>query len=149
MANKFILTSILSFFFFAAWSQTAPAKLTWKQLQDIDYESKFVKEADMEVMFPKFPSTMLKFDGKEVIVEGFVIPFDKSGTKVALSAYPYASCFFCGKAGPASVLTVELKTPNKKYNTDDYITFKGKLVLNSSDIKEFYYILKGAIEVKQ
>ena len=122
--------------------------LSWSKLENIDFTEKYVKEVEGYMLFPKFPDFLKKLDGKPVTVEGYVVPVDKSGASVALSANPYAACFFCGKAGPASVMTVKLKTKNAKYKIDDYIKFTGTLRLNDDDIKEFYYILEQAVETK-
>lgn len=124
-----------------------PVYLSWNVLQDVDFEEKYVKEVDGPMLFPKFTTKMKALNGKQVRVEGYVVPFDPSGAKVALSANAYAACFFCGKAGPASVLTVNLREPNKKFKTDQYRSFTGKLRLNNSDIKEFYYVLEDALMI--
>jgi hypothetical protein len=129
----------------------APANgplLTWSKLENVEFVEKYVKDVEGYMLFPKFPDDLKKLDGKPVTVEGYVVPVDKSGSSVALSANPYAACFFCGKAGPASVMTVKLKVKNPKYKIDDYIKFTGKLRLNDDDIKEFYYILEEAMETK-
>jgi hypothetical protein len=125
-----------------------PIKLTWKTLENIKFEKKYVKEVDGEMLFPIFPDDIKKLDGQIVQAEGYIVPVDEKGRFVALSANPYASCFFCGKAGPASVMTVKFAKRNKSYNTDDYRRFKGKLRLNYTDINEFYYVLENSEEVK-
>lgn len=122
--------------------------LTWSKLENIDFTEKYVKEVEGYMLFPKFTDELKKLNGKQVTVEGYVVPVDKTGSMVALSANPYAACFFCGKAGPASVMTIKLKTKNPKYKIDDYVKFTGILRLNDSDIKEFYYILENAAEIK-
>jgi len=139
----FTCTLLLSF------APANPVAVSWDTLQNIPFKDKYIEEVKGYMLFPTFPSNLKSLDGKQVKVEGYIIPFDKTGAKVALSANPYASCFFCGKAGPASVMTVNLKVPNKKYRTDNYKSFTGRLRLNENDIKEFYYILDGAEEVKE
>ena len=122
-------------------------KLTWKTMENIKFEKKYYKESDGEMLAPIFTEDIKKLDGKEIQVEGYVIPVDEKGRYCALSANPYASCFFCGKAGPASVMTIKFKKKNKTFKTDDYIQFKGTLELNYNDINDFYYILNEAEEV--
>ena len=122
-------------------------KLTWKTMENIKFEKKYYKEIDGEMLAPIFTEDIKKLDGKEIQVEGYVIPVDEKGRYCALSANPYASCFFCGKAGPASVMTIKFKKKNKTFKTDDYIQFKGTLELNYNDINDFYYILNEAEEV--
>jgi hypothetical protein len=124
-----------------------PVKLTWKTMQNIKFEKKFYKEVDGEMLSPVFTDDIKKLDGKLVQVEGYVIPVDEKGRYVALSANPYAACFFCGKAGPASVMTIKFKKKNKDYNTDDYKHFKGRLQLNYNDVNEFYYVLNDSEEI--
>jgi hypothetical protein len=122
--------------------------LTWSKLENVEFVEKWVKDVEGYMLFPKFPEDLKKLNGKQVTVEGYVVPVDKTGSSVALSANPYAACFFCGKAGPASVMTVKLKTKNPKYKIDDYVKFTGILRLNDDDVKEFYYILEQAVETK-
>ncbi len=122
--------------------------LTWSKLENVEFVEKYVKDVEGYMLFPKFPEDLKKLNGKQVTVEGYVVPVDKTGSSVALSANPYAACFFCGKAGPASVMTVKLKVKNPKYKIDDFVKFTGKLRLNDEDIKEFYYIMEEAAETK-
>ena len=127
-------------------SMTAPIDtVTWAILNNVEY-----KEASHEVYgtvyLPTFSKEIQRLNGKEVIIRGYLVPVDK--TTWALSKNTYAACFFCGKAGPASVMTVKFKKKNKSYRTDDYVQFKGVLRLNYDDINEFYYILNESEEVK-
>jgi hypothetical protein len=125
-----------------------PVKLTWQMMESIRFEDKYNEQAKGYIMYPKFTEQLKKLEGKIVEVVGFVVPVDKNGAYVALSANPYASCYFCGRGSPASVMTVRLKKPDNGYNIDDYTTFRGKLKLNATDVTEFYYILESSEEVK-
>jgi hypothetical protein len=138
------MTTLLSFTF-----AEGITKLSWKTMQNIKFEKKYYKEIDGEMQAPVFTDELKKLDKTIVQVEGYVVPVDEKGRYVALSANPYASCFFCGKAGPASVMTIRFKKKNTTFKTDDYIHFKGKLELNYSDINEFYYILNDAEEIEE
>ncbi|MEM6964648.1 MAG: hypothetical protein AAF573_07785 [Bacteroidota bacterium] len=124
-----------------------PIEINWEILLDIDYELKYFPEVEMEIYAPVFPDELKALDGKEVIIEGFVIPFDESGDLLALSANPYAACFFCGKASPASVLSLYPKK-KKRYKIDDFRKFRGLLQLNYDDPEEYYYILRKAVSIK-
>jgi len=139
-----IITILTSTLFFGN-----PVKLSWKTMQNIKFEKRYYKEVDGEMQAPIFTDEIKKLDGQIVRVEGYVIPVDEKGRYIALSANPYAACFFCGKAGPASVMTINLKKKNKDYNTDDYKHFKGKLQLNYNDVNEFYYILNDSEEIPE
>ena len=147
--RKTLLILFCGFFITTFAFTGAATKLSWKTLEGIEFEEKFVKDIDGYMLFPKFTPQLKNLNGKQVSVEGYVVPVDKSGSYVALSANPYAACFFCGKAGPASVMTVKLKKKNPKYKIDDYTTFTGTLRLNTDDVKEFYYILENADETPE
>jgi hypothetical protein len=125
---------------------TEPIQLVWEKLLDIRYKLRYFSELDMKIYAPVFPKSIQALDGKEVVIEGFVIPFDEDEQILALSANPYASCFFCGKASPASVMSLYLKKKRKRYKMDDFKTFRGTLHLNHDDPNEYYYILRNATE---
>ena len=131
------------------YSSNAPIEIEWKDLMDIDYELRYFEAMEMEMYAPVFTNTIKALHEKEVIIRGYVLPFDTKGEVLALSYNPYANCFFCGKASPASVISLYLKDKKdgKKYKMDDVRTFKGTLYLNTDDPNEFYYILRDAEEV--
>ena len=123
-----------------------PITVNWEVLMDVSYKLKYFKELGMEIYAPVFSRAAKALHEKEVIIEGFVIPMDEEGDKLSLSYNPYASCFFCGQASPASVISMYLKDTRHRYKTDDYRRFKGVLYLNEDDPNEFYYILRDATE---
>jgi len=129
-------------------SSLAPIEIDWITLIDIDYKLKYFKELEMEVYAPVFTKAVEALHKKEVIIEGFVIPFEAEEEILSLSFNPFASCFFCGKASPASVMSLYLKDKGKRYKMDDFKKFSGTLYLNHDDPNEFYYILRDAKEVK-
>jgi uncharacterized membrane protein YcgQ (UPF0703/DUF1980 family) len=128
----------------AGFQKSEPPFVSWRMLQKIDFEEKFVKSVEAYMLFPKFPAQLQQYSGKQIQVTGYAIPTDVTGATLALSANPYEQCFFCGKAGPASVMTIKLKKKSTQFQTDDYVAFKGTLRLNASNINEFYYILEQA-----
>ena len=127
--------------------ETIPIKVDWEMLTKIQYHRKYFESMKMDLFAPVFPPNLKDLDGKMISIEGFVIPIDRSGDILALSANPYASCFFCGKASPASVLTLQLKKSGKRYKMDAFLSFSGKLRLNYDDPGQFYYILEEATEI--
>jgi hypothetical protein len=56
------------------------------------------------------------------------------------SAFPLASCFFCGEAGAESVMEVSPKNPISY--TKEKIRIRGKLELNEADYLKLPYLLK-------
>ncbi len=121
-----------------------PIEIEWELLLDIRYRLRYFEELGMEIYAPVFRKAQKVLEGKEVLIEGFVIPFDEEEELIALSANPYASCFFCGNASPASIITMYMRNKGKRYKIDDFKKFRGTLHLNSDDPNEFYYILRDA-----
>lgn len=143
------MAKFLISFFFIVFQQSVsnPIALNWMQLQRVNTRPVTLDGVDGMLPLPIFPPAIKAYNGKIVEIDGFVIPMDKTGKTVALSAYALAECFFCGKASPASVMTVVFKKPNKKYKTDQIATFRGKLRLNENDPKELFYVLEEAYEI--
>lgn len=123
-------------------------KITWKTLQDVKFTEKYYKEAEAWFLFPNFGQSLKQLNGKTVEIKGYVIPIDAENGMYALSAFPFSSCYFCGGAGPESVMSLKLKKGHRRYKTDEVLTFRGTFQLNDKDINDFNYILRNAEEVK-
>lgn len=141
---KILLKIVMVLVFSTAHYDYKPIKIDWALLMEIEYNLKFNQASELKIYASIFTEALIAFDGKEVIIEGFVIPLDENGGMVALSANPYASCFFCGKASSASVMGLYLKK-KKLYKIDDFRKFRGMLKLNYNDPDEFYFILEDAV----
>ncbi len=127
---------------------STPIEVDWKVLMEIQYKLRYYAEIELELYAPIFSEAVEALHGKEVVLEGFVIPLDEEEELLSLSFNPYSSCFFCGKASPASVISMYLKEEAKRYKIDDFKKFSGTLYLNYDDPNEFYYVLRDAQEVK-
>ncbi len=125
--------------------------LTWEELAKVTFEEEYHEEVEEYIWQPIFSDTLKALEGKKVMVEGFVIPIEETGdeTFVVLSGLPYLQCFFCGGAGPETVIDILPKNKLKKrLTTDEKITFKGRLRLNADDLMYLNYILDDAELVK-
>ncbi|MFT4761960.1 MAG: hypothetical protein ACI9XO_001047 [Paraglaciecola sp.] len=122
-------------------------EVEWKSLMDIEYKMRYFKELSTEMYAPIFNKAVRQLHKNEITIGGYVIPLDQEGKLMALSFYPYSSCFFCGKASPASVISMYVKDKEKFYEMDTYKEFKGVLHLNHDDPNEFYYVLRDAEEL--
>ena len=56
-------------------------------------------------------------------------------------------CFFCGGAGPETVIEVETTEPIEY--TADPITIRGKIALNDEDPNRLMYAMTGAVLLKK
>jgi hypothetical protein len=122
---------------------------SWKTLSKITFVKKYDEMMGFKVDMPVFGEEVKKLEGKEITLKGYIIPVEgyKSHKEFVFSAYPYNMCFFCGGAGPETVMEV-FADEAIKY-TADPITIKGTLELNDKDINRLMYILKNVKMVKK
>jgi len=145
---RHILKITLFILLVSSFVQSATAQkvdLTWEQLSEVTFEQKYQDAVGSYVNIPTFSPKLNTLDGKEVEISGYVIPVDIEQGLYVLSANPFANCFFCGNAGPESVVELEFKKKQKRFNTDDFLRFRGKLKLNKNDIYRLNYILTEAV----
>lgn len=119
--------------------------LTWKLLGDI----KFVKKEHPdygEVMFPIVNAKLKGLQKKKVTISGFIVPIDN--TNYAISKNVFASCFFCGQAGPETIMGIKFKDFKGRLKTDQYVTITGVLRVNEDNVDEWIYNLDQAVIVK-
>ena len=122
-------------------------RVTWKMLSDVVFTDEYSEEVEAYVPYPTFGTKLQAIEGKTILIEGYIIPLEETGdeTILVLSALPYSSCFFCGGAGPESVMDIKLRPEVKrKFTTDERMTFRGKLRLNDDDLYFLNYILEEA-----
>jgi hypothetical protein len=121
----------------------------WKTLAKITYKKEYDDFLGFKIDKPVFSDAILALEGKEVTIKGYIIPVEgyKSHKEFIFSAFPYNMCFFCGGAGPETVMEV-VASEAVKYTTDP-ILLTGKLVLNADDINSLMYKLEDAKMVSQ
>jgi hypothetical protein len=141
MKRYILLSLLLLSFSFTLSSQTI---ITWEVLKNVNFDEVWSEEFQAYYMVPKFGKTITALDGKEIQIRGFIIPVDIVQDYYVLSANPYSSCFFCGQAGPESVMEIQMIKQYDGLRMDQVITFKGKLRLNVDDIYQLNYILEDA-----
>ena len=122
----------------------AQERLSWNTFERLNFEEVYEPTTASWVQVPVWTEELKQWDGKLVKITGYIIALDAVNSQYALSAFPFSSCFFCGAAGPESVLELDLKH-QEEYLTDEVITFKGVLELNADPLK-FPLTLKYAIE---
>ena len=89
-----------------------------------------------------FSKEIQRLNGKEVIIRGYLVPVDK--TTWALSKNTYAACFFCGKAGPETVVGLTFASDPGKLKMDANALIKGTFVLNGTNVDDWMYSLTDA-----
>ncbi|WP_080054220.1 DUF3299 domain-containing protein [Spirosoma aerolatum] len=123
---------------------SGPPVIRWEQLRDVQFKKKWYPEESVVMLYPKFGPTVKALNGKAISITGYVIPIDLESGLYVVSEFPMAACFFCGAAGPESIMTLKFKRLPRKFRTDERRTFSGTLRLNADNIYELNYILDGA-----
>jgi hypothetical protein len=121
----------------------------WKSLGKITYTKEYDEFLGFKVDKPVFSQAIKDMEGSILTIKGFIIPVEgyKSHKEFVFSAYPYNMCFFCGGAGPETVMEVYSSQPIEY--TAEPIYIKGTLRLNSDDINRLMYALEDVVLVEK
>jgi hypothetical protein len=140
---------LLLIFIGSTFTTFAQSDSFWKTLAKVTYTKKYDEVLGMKVDIPVFSKDVTAYKGKEVKIKGYIVPIDgyKNHKEFILSAYPYNMCFFCGQAGPETVLEVVAKEAIKY--TAEAIIIKGTLKLNDSDVNSLMYSLENVVLSKE
>ena len=143
------MKNIIVFFFLliTTFAVAQPSTLrdnTWKTLSKLTYKKEYDDVLGLKIDVPVFSKEVKSMEGKEVTVKGYIIPTDgyKNQKEFVFSAFPYNMCFFCGGAGPETVM--EIMTKNPVQYTTEPIYLKGILKLNGTDMNRLIYSLEKA-----
>ena len=127
-------------------------EINWNILSDVVMDLTFFPEHQASGYYAEFGTSPLFLREKDVAIEGYVIPFLVDTLKneiiYVLSENPNSVCFFCGGSGPESVMELILKPGHRKYREDEYLSFKGNLVLNNGNPMRLNYLLYEAEELE-
>ncbi|WP_164490017.1 DUF3299 domain-containing protein [Runella sp. SP2] len=123
------------------WYGSNPIIITWDTLKDVKYRKKFYVEVGQFFLYPTFGKSLKELEGKTVSISGYVIPMDTEGEYYVVSKYPMAQCFFCGGAGPETIVMLNFKKKPRRMRTDEKRCFTGRIRLNADRIDELNFIL--------
>jgi len=113
-------------------SALAQRMVEWSTLANVTFYREYSAQFGFEVNVkpPRFAPEILALDGQNVKVRGYVIPVDVDLGLYMVSANPFANCFFCGGAGPETVVELFGAEKFPRFNTDQVVTFQGKFQVN-------------------
>jgi len=140
-----MLKSIL-FFLFVTLTSTfvlSQEQLTWKDFADVNFEPVFNEQYGVHFLMPTFGDKIQAYQGKQVKIKGYFLDISGSGEIFLVSKKPMASCFFCGAAGPETIIEVSFKE-KPPFKTDQIIEVNGLLELNENNVDHCNYILTAA-----
>jgi hypothetical protein len=123
------------------------SKDIWFTLGMVTFETSYDPEYMLETKKPRISAVVDKLDGKEIEVEGYIIPLTGQVTQshFMLSKFPQSTCFFCGKAGPETAMQVFMKDNKKVKISERKVRVKGTLLINPKDASSLLYTLENAI----
>ena len=137
--NK-LLTPIL---ILVSFSLPGQVQLTWQEILETQY--KVITEGNNEGLYtPTFSDDLKKLEGEVVLIAGYLVPMDISNDTYALSMSPFSSCFFCGNAGPNTVIELQFEEKQSKFMVDQFVMIKGVLRLNRFNPKRLFFTLENA-----
>lgn len=120
-------------------------EITWDDLSDVTFEEQWVEELEVNFLYPTFGEGVRQLEGQEITLKGFLLVMDREEGYYILSKNPFASCFFCGAAGPETIVELNMaKGEEDELVNDEMITIRGTLRLNSDDIYHCNYIFDDA-----
>ena len=151
---KTLLTSILFMLLLLPSERVMAQPATtgiWATLSMVTFERVFNEDWGMEIEVPKVNMAVRALEGKEIEVNGYIIPLDGKieQSHIMLSAFPQSLCFFCGKAGPETAMQAFMKEGEKVKYSPEKVTLKGVLRINEKDISSLLYTLEDAELVKR
>jgi hypothetical protein len=122
----------------------------WALIAKTKFDAKYNEKVGEYYLYPTFPEDLKAKVGKEMTLEGYYLPIDIEGNGyIILSKFPYSQCFFCGGAGPESIVEVTFKGKQPKFEADQYIRVTGKLKLNPGDIDHGNFMLEEAALIEK
>lgn len=141
----FAVAFLASLFFAKNLSAQADS---WQKLSNVTYKKEYNELLGYKIDVPVFDKMIRAMAGKTITIRGYIVPTDgyKSHSEFVFSAFPYSMCFFCGQAGPETVMEVKA-VRGIKYSTEP-VTIRGKLALNDQDINRLMYSLSEAVLVE-
>ena len=127
----------------------AQSSLTWEQLAEVKFSDQYLESTGTIFSNPEFAKSLKKRQGERVFIVGYLLPLDVYGKTYALSANPFAACYFCGKSGPESVMELEFNKTESWFAMDRLVMIEGNLFFNESDPTHLYYLLKDAEAIER
>lgn len=140
MRNLFL---IVSFIILNSSFAFAQKQLSWNNFADVNFEPVYNAIYDTNFLMPTFGINIVSYQGEKVSIKGFFLDISGNGDIYLVSSKPMAACFFCGGAGPETIIEVNFKE-KPPFKTDQVILVTGILELNADDVDHCNYILKDA-----
>ncbi len=115
--------------------------VSWRLLEKFEYKQQ------PGGWVPEFEEELIRLEGTEIVVRGFMTPLDQSMDQrhFILSPYDTSDCQFCLPGGPETMIEV-MAARDIEYSYE-FRYFKGTLVLLKNDPYGLLYRLTDTVEV--
>ncbi|MFT4534825.1 MAG: hypothetical protein ACJA1A_001235 [Saprospiraceae bacterium] len=122
---------------------------SWNMLAMVTFQRTFDEEFGIDVQKPIISPIILAMDGKEIVLEGYIIPLTGKikQSHFMLSKFTQNMCFFCGKAGPETAAQVFTKGGKKIAFTDEKVKVRGILRVNVTDVTSLLYTIEDGVMI--
>ena len=151
--KQYIILTILALAVLVPCELLAQKKNAWSTLTLMRYERQFSEHDGIGANTgggSKFRPLIEALEGEEIEVSGYIIPLSgkKAQSHLMFSMYPFANCFFCGNAGPETVMEVFMAKGKKVEYTDEKVVLKGtfKFLGNRTDDVMFHLLEAELVE---
>lgn len=120
------------------------AEEKWSLFENATFKDVFLEEYGAYASLLNDDPEIVALNDRQITIKGYHIPVMEEEL-IILSKYPNANCFFCGGAGLETILEVRLmEPPKKRFEMDEVLTFKGRLIINTEDWNLVSFILEDA-----
>ena len=101
-------------------------EITWQNVVEIYAKEFRLTEKNPTSVLNANTLSLKDVANKKITIKGYFLDLDPNGEWYILSKNPFATCFFCGKAGPETVLELLVfKNEKKKFKSDDLVEVTG------------------------
>ena len=141
------IKTVFLFIFFISISNNASSqiKLTWKDIIDVYAKEVTFSEKNPAIAIKGQGISLKKIEGKVITITGYFLDLDPDGEWFMVSKNPFATCFFCGGAGPETVIELlKYKNIKKKFKTDDIVEVTGTLKMIAENEDDVGFVLFDA-----
>lgn len=147
LKNISLLFFLPLFSFFISQNINAQNQSAWELFERVKFGEVYVEEYGMSMPWPEFTPEDWAWQGKEVVIVGYIIPTAEAGgfDGLILSKFPYAQCFFCGEAGIESIALLQPTGKMPDFALDKAYVFRGKIKFNDEDFENLNFIVTDAV----
>lgn len=122
---------------FIANSLSAQFTLDWSLFTQTGYTI----NDDGAFVNPEYTEDLKEYDGKTIMITGYIVPVDVQLQTYVLSQFSLQQCFFCGNAGPETVIQLRFKNAPPRLLTDQYVILMGRLELKQHKPGSFFFTI--------